>query len=256
MTQDSIMVGLVLFRALTLVVLGCFSSTLGSDDIGRICQDLWNADTNSLIHGIDFDINIQSTASYANKNDVSNGKLFTRVDESRLNTRTWRAFKVMMMIMMLSHLYSFQSSFKFELQKMWLYFYRRKAYRDSSGFEHVFLGELQTKSDGVTQVSGFHNWLQFYLEEKKNNLANYYGYYNAKLYSEPTSIKLQMSWHKKLKPITGFFLGTSPEFELALYTACFKLKPDKRCQCSIGGQTIIIQTYALGNYVGTAYPLV
>ena len=86
------------------------------------------------------------------------------------------------------HLYSFQSAFKFELQKMWLYFYRRKAYRDSSGFEHVLLGELQTKN-GVTQVSGFHNWLQFYFEEKKNNLANYYGYYSVLRYNEVNKTK-------------------------------------------------------------------
>lgn len=42
---------------------------------------------------------------------------------------------------------------------------------DSSGFEHVFVGE--TKSG--TEIVGFHNWIQFYLQEKSGNL-DYKGY--------------------------------------------------------------------------------
>lgn len=42
---------------------------------------------------------------------------------------------------------------------------------DSSGFEHVFVGE--TKSG--KEIVGFHNWIQFYLQEKSGNL-DYKGY--------------------------------------------------------------------------------
>lgn len=42
---------------------------------------------------------------------------------------------------------------------------------DSSGFEHVFVGE--TKSG--TEIIGFHNWVQFYLQEKNQHL-DYKGY--------------------------------------------------------------------------------
>lgn len=42
---------------------------------------------------------------------------------------------------------------------------------DSSGFEHVFVGE--TKSG--TEIVGFHNWIQFYLQEK-NGTLDYKGY--------------------------------------------------------------------------------
>ena len=42
---------------------------------------------------------------------------------------------------------------------------------DSSGFEHVFVGESRER-----EVIGFHNWIQFYLQEKKGNI-DYKGYF-------------------------------------------------------------------------------
>ena len=42
---------------------------------------------------------------------------------------------------------------------------------DSSGFEHVFVGETRSG----TEIIGFHNWLQFYLQEKHGHL-DYKGY--------------------------------------------------------------------------------
>lgn len=42
---------------------------------------------------------------------------------------------------------------------------------DSCGFEHVFVGETRSG----TEIIGFHNWIQFYLQEKSNNL-DYKGY--------------------------------------------------------------------------------
>ena len=34
-------------------------------------------------------------------------------------------------------------------------------------------------------------------------------------------LSVQFSWKGQLKPCTTLFIGTSPEFELALYTLCF-----------------------------------
>ena len=48
----------------------------------------------------------------------------------------------------------------------------REAQNSSCGFEHVFLGEVDQKSG---EVSGLHNWVQFWIEEKKGNL-DYRGY--------------------------------------------------------------------------------
>ena len=38
--------------------------------------------------------------------------------------------------------------------------------QDSSGFEHVFVGETR----GDKEVIGLHNWIQFYLQEKRGNI--------------------------------------------------------------------------------------
>ena len=45
---------------------------------------------------------------------------------------------------------------------------------DSSGFEHVFVGESRNKD-----VLGFHNWIQFYLQEKRG-LVDYQGYIRSR----------------------------------------------------------------------------
>ena len=65
-------------------------------------------------------------------------------------------------------------AFKSQLYDLWFKLYRRtrgSRALDSSGFEHVFVGETR----GKTEVLGFHNWIQFYLQEKAGNV-DYQGY--------------------------------------------------------------------------------
>lgn len=51
------------------------------------------------------------------------------------------------------------------LYKIWFYLYKREERNDSSGFEHVFLGE---EKNG--EIIGCHNWIQIYLLEKAKQL--------------------------------------------------------------------------------------
>ena len=60
-------------------------------------------------------------------------------------------------------------SFRAVLEELWFNLYSRSSSSsvfDSSGFEHVMVGEMK----GSRDVSGFHSWIQFYREEKAGNL--------------------------------------------------------------------------------------
>lgn len=60
------------------------------------------------------------------------------------------------------------------------------------------------------------------------------------------------------KPVTTFFVGTSPELEMALYTVCFFARPDAKCPVSLGGTKFDIQThkfrYRGRDLIGSAFP--
>ena len=68
-----------------------------------------------------------------------------------------------------------QASFKKLLLKIWFYYYRRATDKDSSSFEHVFVGEI-TKRRSTLKVGGFHNWVKYYLMEKAGKV-DYKGYH-------------------------------------------------------------------------------
>lgn len=60
------------------------------------------------------------------------------------------------------------------------------------------------------------------------------------------------------KPVGSMFIGTSPEFEMALYTTCFLIRPDGICPLKLGGNKFIIRTfsyrYKRKNMIGSAFP--
>ncbi|EDO30692.1 predicted protein [Nematostella vectensis] len=283
--------------ALVVVVLLVQASRCSiTSDIGDVCQDMWNEDTNSLKYGVDFTIDKQNPAkSYV---DSSGRDLFTYVNTWKLRGPTYTTFinlldnyymkigiterltdtekqenrnflKAVMQTNVFRKMHAYllasasrlsltvpstQSQFEDQLYKIWFYFYNRGAYRDSSGFEHVFVGEKYDDSkSGKKIVKGYHSWLQFYLQEKRRD-ADYHGYY-ALSTSEPRGLKLKFDVNNYDKVVSSFFLGTSPEFEFSLYTACFYLRPGQECTCRINSQTIKIRTYTQGRFVGTAFPL-
>ncbi|XP_050968869.1 uridylate-specific endoribonuclease A isoform X1 [Labeo rohita] len=154
--------------------------------------------------------------------------------------------------------YSSQSEFVQDLKMMWFGLYSRaNGQQDSSAFEHTFSGEIKNG-----KVSGFHNWVQFYLKEKEG-LLNYYSHsFNGPWTSFPDVLGMQFEWDGYFKEVGSAFIGSSPEFDLAMYSLCYITRPGQRCYVSLGGQSLGIQTYTWDNssygdgkkFIGSAYP--
>ncbi|XP_031718853.1 uridylate-specific endoribonuclease C [Anarrhichthys ocellatus] len=146
--------------------------------------------------------------------------------------------------------------FKSQLYLIWFHLYhrRRNTGLDSCGFEHVFVGE--TKSG--TEIIGFHNWIQFYLQEK--NLHLDYKGYKAKDYDLPDQddhvLNLQFSWHGLVKPVGSAFIGTSPEFEMALFTIVFLMNTERSTTVLVNIDQCRMELVVIrhGRSLGTAYP--
>lgn len=138
---------------------------------------------------------------------------------------------------------SLEDNFKGKMFDIWFKFFtnwfngRRTDY--CSGFEHVFVGEgkydaATTGSSSLGNIDGYHNWIKFLLDEKTGrvNYRGYnYGLNNNEGPGNPNVITLQMSWeHRDLngnliatlfKPKGGFFVGHSPECDLAMGTVAY-----------------------------------
>ncbi|XP_053321155.1 poly(U)-specific endoribonuclease-A-like [Spea bombifrons] len=148
--------------------------------------------------------------------------------------------------------------FKSQLYSIWFQLYSREPGKgpDSCGFEHVFVGE----SKRGHEIMGLHNWVQFYLQEKLNNV-DYKGFVARQHKSRPDEddqvLNLQFSWKHMVKPVGSSFVGVSPEFEFAVYTIVFLLSGEK-----ITKEVVRVEEYELqvvvnrhGRYIGTAYPV-
>ncbi|XP_073432876.1 uridylate-specific endoribonuclease D-like isoform X1 [Dendrobates tinctorius] len=156
--------------------------------------------------------------------------------------------------------YTSTESFKADFKEMWFGLYTRtKGPLDSSGFEHIFHGEIHSG-----KISGFHSWIQFYLQEKSGEI-NYLSYSADGPWSGyPNIYGFQFKWSTYLKTLGSMFLGTSPEFDFAVFTLCYVTRPDSQCSIRMGGQTFKIQTYTWANstygngkrYVASSYPVV
>mmetsp|Transcript_10798 Transcript_10798/g.24381 ORF Transcript_10798/g.24381 Transcript_10798/m.24381 type:complete len:388 (-) Transcript_10798:118-1281(-) len=147
----------------------------------------------------------------------------------------------------------------------WFTNYRlgKKGPAASSGFEHVFVGEEKydyRRKQSV--ISGFHNWIQFYLEEKKGNV-NYLGYVGH-TDDDDLVISARFTWDDEdpgheAKPVSTFLVGTSIAFEFSLATLCFfgLDGDDGSAQVEVGGHSVKVQTYKyhsrMGLHVRTVY---
>ncbi|XP_072238393.1 uridylate-specific endoribonuclease A isoform X3 [Leuresthes tenuis] len=154
--------------------------------------------------------------------------------------------------------YASKAEFIKDLKMMWFGLYsRNNNMLDSSGFEHIFAGEIKGG-----KVSGFHNWIQFYLLEKRGKM-NYYSHsFNGPWTTYPDVLGMQFKWDGYFKQVGSAIIGCSPEFDFALYSLCFITRPGKQCRLSLGGKALIIQTYTWTNshygdgkkYIGSAFP--
>jgi len=263
-------------------------------------QELWNLDVNRLTPDADYSINVQDGKKPYWKEDKAEDPLFTSVDRRALRRPTYRTFVALLdnykaetgeaervtnterkeisdflnaimqtAPMQFCHQYlqkkipdkvsSSQTEFKKLLHKIWFELYRRGGRaKDSSGFEHVFVGEVKNG-----KISGFHNWVQLYLEELKGDL-DYRGYIKPRGRSEAQTdsndhvLTLQFSWKGVEKSVGTSFIGVSPEFEMALYSMCFLFgEEDNQVYLNTGTDEfeLNIKCYTYNrDKIGTAFP--
>jgi poly(U)-specific endoribonuclease len=264
-------------------------------------QQLWNLDVNRLTPDTDYQIYVQGGKKPFWKDDAAEEPLFGYVDMQALRRPTYRAFMALLdnykaetgeaeqvgsaertenwaflnaimqtAPMQFCHKYllkkdpsrfpSDPSEFKRLLYKIWFDLYKRErgGPRDSSGFEHVFVGEVKNG-----KISGFHNWIQFYLEEQNGSL-DYRGYIKPRSRSDAHTdsndhiLTLQFAWNGVEKSVGTSFIGVSPEFEMAVYSMCFLLgEENNEVTLNTGTDEFVLNikcfTYARDK-IGTAFP--
>ena len=113
--------------------------------------------------------------------------------------------------------------------------------------------------DFQTLCTGFHGWINFYLQENAGNL-NYFGYISTMDFGHNIfGLTNIFEWNGELKPIGGGFIGTPPELDLALFTICSLTRSEKDCHMAFEGQAFYIKAFAdLNNghqNIGSAYPV-
>ncbi|EYC10891.1 hypothetical protein Y032_0053g2356 [Ancylostoma ceylanicum] len=117
-------------------------------------------------------------------------------------------------------------TFRYWIAQLWFVHYSRaRGKADTSGFEHVFMGEEKNK-----EISGLHNWIRFYLLEK--NKTENFDYKGFVIKRGNVMASLKFTWKGDLKRSGSVLIGTSPEFDMALYTLCF-LSRRGRQQCEV-----------------------
>ncbi|PWA96149.1 endoribonuclease XendoU-like protein [Artemisia annua] len=266
------------------------------NDLGQACNKLWELDYNRLTPGKDYEIDCGEGKKTYQKQDMAEGSLFTWVSEDVLRKPTISRFCSLLdnynphegykeqvtseekqeqaafieeicRTAPIKYLHKYLcykrivsedvQEFKRLLTSLWFDLYGRGGTSScSSAFEHVFVGEI--KERGEQSVSGFHNWLQFYMEEAKGRV-DYQGYIFPRRRgetpdSETQLLTIQFEWNGVLKSVSSTMIGVSPEFELALYTLCFYMGGEDN-HIELGPYYVNVKCYRLGNKLGSAFPI-
>ena len=169
---------------------------LADSSLSLACTRLWELDVNRLVPGVDYEIDLQQGKKPYETGDRADKPLFKWVDQDVLVRPTWASFialldnyeasegkaervtkvelreenefldrNMRMPCMRYAHNFLVKhgkasasvAEFKKEVHDLWFGLYRRKCPNDSSGFEHVFVGEEDPK-DG--KIVGLHNWIR------------------------------------------------------------------------------------------------
>jgi len=157
-------------------------------------------------------------------------------------------------------LLSSSTTLKAKMKKIWFTTYPRGGtpyyIKGSSGFEHVFIGEV----DG-DDIGGFHNWVSYTREEEAQR-ADYRGYIKDPVIlgnSAGYVLKNSFTWVEGSEKSTGgYTIGPSIEYDLAVYTLCWMARPNGYCKVQSNGVSYSVKTYDFTwdgeKLVGTAYP--
>ncbi len=103
--------------------------------------------------------------------------------------------------------------FRMQLWEIWFQMYNRtRGVKDSSGFEHVFCGEITGEPP---KVVGCHNWLKIYVEERLRRF-DYKGYIKPRArggrVSDPMNteqlLSINFTWKGVEKDASTIFIGT------------------------------------------------
>ncbi|KAK3000624.1 hypothetical protein RJ639_021335 [Escallonia herrerae] len=265
------------------------------DDLSKACNKLWELDLNRLVPGKDYQIDCGEGKKVYQKEDTAEGSLFSWLSKDTFRRPTYSRFcsllgnynphegynenvtsqerqeqaafiEELSRTAPIKYLHKYLSSkgivsdnnedFKSMITSLWFDNYGRGGTANSSAFEHVFVGEIKHREE--QEVSGFHNWVQFYLEEAKGRV-DYQGYIFPRRRgqipdSETQVLTIQFEWNGVLKSVSSTLVGVSPEFEVALHTLCFYMGGEDN-YVELGQYPVNIKCYRLGNKLGSAFPI-
>ncbi|KRZ06545.1 Elongation factor Ts, mitochondrial [Trichinella zimbabwensis] len=109
------------------------------------------------------------------------------------------------------------------IKKTWFTTYARRneeGINDSSLFEHFFFGETVEDEE---KVLGLHYWLRYFLLENAGQIT-YLGY---KMKETESYATVAYKWNGFRKDSGTMLLRTTPEFEIALFSIGYLLKPKR-----------------------------
>jgi len=250
-----------------------YISSASQLDLGPVCQAMWDTTKDNLKVPLELKFNDQQTEMFeltvAGKARIDSSDVFQTFKALLTNPQNTvlqdtffdaimaadrpvgQAYDYLMKTNPVLPPTTTMARFECMLRDMWFA-------RKGKGFLHVFVGE-----ENKLWFSGLHNWYQFYLEQSKMTIEKNFKFsYNTEPnFIEDLKFKLTSSGLKKYEP-TSMFVGTSPEFDFALFSVCFLAlykgqRDEKECTCNIRNSEIrlrVLMDNRDNGWVFNAYP--